>query len=34
MLRRGPREEIMTRKRYTEEEMIAVLKDAQAGIGI
>ena len=24
----------MTRKRYTEEEMIAVLKDAQAGIGI
>ena len=24
----------MTRKRYTEEQIIAVLKDAQAGIGI
>lgn len=28
----GPQEGAMTRKRHTEEQIIAVLKDAQAGI--
>lgn len=30
----GPQEGAMTRKRHTEEQIIAVLKDAQAGTGI
>jgi putative transposase len=30
----GPREGAMTRKRYTEEQIIAVLRDAQTGIGV
>ena len=30
----GPQEGAMTRKRHTEEQIIAVLKDAQAGTGV
>ena len=34
VLRWGPQEGPITRKRHTEEQIIAVLKDAQAGIGV
>jgi predicted Kef-type K+ transport protein len=34
VLRWAPQEGAMTRKRHTEEQIIAVLKDAQTGIGV